>query len=76
MIATRDVLLRVLAKPAARELASVFGWALSAALFGLVSVDAMTLVTVSLVLALVALCAAYVPARRTLRLDPTTILRA
>jgi putative ABC transport system permease protein len=57
-------------------LACVFGWALSSALFGLVSLDGTTLVAVSLVLAIVSLGAAYVPARRTLRLDPTTILRA
>jgi putative ABC transport system permease protein len=57
-------------------LACVFGWALSSALFGVVSLDGTTLVAVSLVLAIVSLGAAYVPARRTLRLDPTTILRA
>jgi putative ABC transport system permease protein len=57
-------------------LAWLFGWTLSSALFGLVSVEATTIVAVSLVLAVVALGAAYVPARRALRLDPTTILRA
>jgi putative ABC transport system permease protein len=57
-------------------LACVFGWALSSALFGVVSLDGTTLVAVSLVLAIVSLGAAYVPARRALRLDPTTILRA
>jgi putative ABC transport system permease protein len=57
-------------------LACAFAWALSSALFGLVSLDGTTLVAVSLVLAIVSLGAAYVPARRTLRLDPTTILRA
>lgn len=57
-------------------LAGVLGWALSSALFGLVSLDGATLAAVSLVLAIVSLGAAYVPARRTLRLDPTTILRA
>jgi putative ABC transport system permease protein len=56
-------------------LACVFGWALSSALFGLVSLDGTTIVAVSLVLAIVSLGAAYVPARRTLRLDPTMILR-
>jgi putative ABC transport system permease protein len=55
--------------------AIAFGWALSSALFGLVSLDATTLITVSLVLAVVSLAAAYLPARRVLRLDPTTILR-
>jgi putative ABC transport system permease protein len=56
-------------------LACVLGWALSSALFGLVSVDATTVVAVSVALAVVSLAAAYLPARRTLRLDPTAILR-
>lgn len=56
-------------------LACVLGWALSSVLFGLVSLDATTVVAVGFVLAIVSLGAAYVPARRTLRLDPTTILR-
>jgi ABC-type antimicrobial peptide transport system permease subunit len=57
-------------------LACLFGWALSSALFGVVSLDGTTLVAVSLVLAIVSLGAAYIPARRTLRLDLSTILRA
>ena len=57
-------------------LASALGWALSSALFGLVSVDLTIVFAVSVVLAVVALGAAYVPARRALRLDPSAILRA
>ncbi len=45
-------------------LACLFGWALSSALFGLVSLDGTTLVAGNLVLAIVSLAAAYVPARR------------
>jgi putative ABC transport system permease protein len=56
--------------------ASGLGWALSSALFGLVSVDFTIVLAVSAVLAAVALGAAYVPARRALRLNPSTILRA
>jgi putative ABC transport system permease protein len=57
-------------------LATGLGWALSSALFGLVSVDVTVVLAVSVVLAVVALGAAYVPARRALRLNPSTILRA
>jgi putative ABC transport system permease protein len=57
-------------------LALLFGWALRSALFGLVSIDAMTFAMVAAGLALVSLTAAYLPARRTLRLDPAAILRA
>ena len=57
-------------------LALLFGWALRSALFGLVSIDAMTFAMVAAGLALVSLTAAYLPARRTLRLDPAAVLRA
>jgi putative ABC transport system permease protein len=57
-------------------LALLFGWALGSALFGLVALDAMTFAIVAAGLALVSLIAAYLPARRTLRLDPAAVLRA
>jgi ABC-type antimicrobial peptide transport system permease subunit len=57
-------------------LALLFGWALGSALFGLVSLDVRTFVLVAAGLALVSLFAAYLPARRNLRLDPAAILRA
>jgi len=56
--------------------AVILGRLMSSALFGLVSLDPATFGAVSLALALVSFVAAYVPARRTLRLDPSTILRA
>ena len=56
-------------------LALLFGWALLRVLFGLVSIDAMTFAMVAAGLALVSLTAAYLPARRTLRLDPAAVLR-
>jgi putative ABC transport system permease protein len=54
----------------------ILGRLLSSALFGLVALDPVTFAAVTLVLALVSFAAAYVPARRTMRLDPSAILRA
>jgi ABC-type antimicrobial peptide transport system permease subunit len=45
-------------------------------LYGVTATDPLTLITVSAVLGLVALLACALPARRTLRLDPTTALRS
>jgi putative ABC transport system permease protein len=60
---------------AGSALALLFGWALKSALFGLVALDGMTFAMVAAGLALVALIAAYLPARRALRLDPAAVLR-
>jgi ABC-type antimicrobial peptide transport system permease subunit len=54
----------------------VLGRLMSAALPGVVSLDPETFMIVSVALAIVSMAAAYVPARRTLRLDPASILRA
>ena len=56
-------------------LAAVFGRLLASALYGLVALDPLTFVGGTFILALVSLGAAYVPARRVLRFDPTAILR-
>ena len=57
-------------------LAVAFGRLMSGALFGVVALDVKTVLGVSLGLALVALAAACVPARRALGLDPAKILRS
>jgi ABC-type antimicrobial peptide transport system permease subunit len=49
--------------------------AMSSALLGVVSLDALTAAAVSLGLGAVSLAAAYLPARRVLRLAPARILR-
>lgn len=56
-------------------MAVAFGRLMSSALFGVVSLHAMTFLGVGAGLAFVSLAAACVPARRTLRLDPAAILR-
>ncbi len=50
--------------------------ALSRFLFGVGAADPATFVGVSAILIVVAMCASYLPARRALRVDPVTALRA
>jgi putative ABC transport system permease protein len=56
-------------------LAVVLGRVLSSALFGLISLEPTTFLIVAAGLAVVSIGAACIPARRALRLDPSTILR-
>ncbi len=79
-----DVLRLVLAQGAKISLAGiVIGSAVSVGLTRLISnllysvsaVDPATFVSVACVLGLIAMAAAYIPARRTLRVDPLTALR-
>ena len=55
--------------------AVLLGHAAQAALFGIGAGDPLTLTAAAVVLAAVALGAAYIPARRASRVDPMTVLR-
>jgi putative ABC transport system permease protein len=57
-------------------LAFVLARLMSSALFGLIVPDPATFGAVSVALAIVSFTAAFVPARRSVRLDPSAILRA
>jgi ABC-type antimicrobial peptide transport system permease subunit len=57
-------------------MAIALGRVMSSALFGLIPLEPQIFVAVSLALAGVSLAAAYVPARRSSRIDPAAILRA
>jgi putative ABC transport system permease protein len=56
-------------------LAAVLGRLMSSALFGVVRLDAGTLVQVSATLGVVALAAAFIPAWQSAKLDPARVLR-
>jgi len=83
--ATAADVLRLTLRRAARLTATglgvgiILGWilarAMTAALQGVVAVDATTFLVVASTLAVVSMLSAYLPARRALRLDPATILR-
>jgi ABC-type antimicrobial peptide transport system permease subunit len=49
---------------------------LGSLLYGLAPGDASTIAVASAAIALTALCAAYLPARRASRIDPAAVLRA
>jgi putative ABC transport system permease protein len=53
----------------------VFTRLLKAQLFGISEIDAITFATVGLLLAIVALLACHIPARRATRVDPMVALR-
>jgi hypothetical protein len=55
--------------------AVILGRLMSSALSGIIFLDPTIFVAVSTILAVISLGAAYIPARRSLRLDPATILR-
>ena len=50
--------------------------ALGSILYGVSPLDGATFAAASLVIAVIALVASYVPARRAMRVDPVTVLRA
>jgi predicted permease len=57
-------------------LAATLGSLMSSAMFGLIALDPAIFAGVSLIVGAAALIAAYVPARKSLALDPATIMRA
>ncbi len=57
-------------------LAATVGRLMSSALFGVIQLDPATFLAVSAGLAIVSLIAAWVPALRSVRVDPATALRA
>ena len=76
MLEATGVALGVLGSPGiSRLLASLPGEARIPLLFDVAPFDPLTLASVSAILALVALGACYLPARRASRIDPLTALR-
>jgi ABC-type antimicrobial peptide transport system permease subunit len=57
-------------------LAAILGRVMSSALFGVVQLEPVTLLQVSVGLAAAALAAAFLPAWRSAKLDPASVLRS
>jgi len=57
-------------------IAWILGRLMASSLFGVISLDSVTFVAASLCLLVVSLAAAYIPARRTVGLDPAVVLRS
>ena len=75
LFVTRALKLTALGLGVGLPLAFALSRVMSSTLFGVVALDPYTFVTFTLVLAMVALLAAYVPASKATKIDPTTVLR-
>ncbi len=76
LVLGRGVRLAVVGVAAGVAGAALGGRALGSILYGVSPLDGATFAAASLVIALIALVASYVPARRAMRVDPVTVLRA
>jgi ABC-type antimicrobial peptide transport system permease subunit len=76
LVVRRGVWLAVVGVVAGIAIAAVATRALQGLLFGVQPLDAVTFVTVSVVLGAVATLASWLPARRAARVDPVIAMRA
>ena len=76
MVAREGAALAGMGAAAGMAVALGVAGSLGALLYGVAPIDATTVMAVSLLMAIVAIAAASVPAWRAARVDPTTALRA
>ncbi len=76
LVLKEAVILTAIGVGAGLPIAALIGRALASLLFGISGLDPIVFVGAPLVLGLASMLASYIPARRAMRIEPTTALRA